>query len=64
VFSSLVEDRSVLGVMQCLIPLLHLANKVSVALQQDAVFGEIFVHLTEGIAALLQTRSSLRLRCS
>lgn len=51
VFSSLVEDRSVLGIMQCLIPLLHLANKGSVALQQDAVFGEIFIHLTEGITA-------------
>lgn len=50
-FSSLLEERSVLGVMQCLIPLLHLANRQAVALQQEKLFGEILVYLMEGSAA-------------
>ena len=44
-FSNLIEEKSASGVINLLIPILHLANKEKIAIWQEEVFGEIFINL-------------------
>ena len=44
-FSELVEEKSATGVINLLIPILHLANKEKIAIWQEEIFGEIFINL-------------------
>ena len=46
-FSDLLENRTSADVINCLIPVLHLANDGKIAVWQEKAFGEIFIHLLE-----------------
>jgi len=46
-FSDLLENRTSAGIINCLIPVLHLANDGKIAVWQEKAFGEIFIHLLE-----------------
>lgn len=44
-FSQLLDERDITDVVRTLMPLLHLANRGSVAIWQEKVFGEIFIQM-------------------
>jgi len=46
-FSDLLENRTSADIINCLIPVLHLANDGKIAVWQEKAFGEIFIHLLE-----------------
>ena len=46
-FSDLLENRTSADIINCLIPVLHLANDGKIAIWQEKAFGEIFIHLLE-----------------
>ena len=46
-FSDLIEEKTSDGVINHLIPVLHLANDGKIAVWQEKAFGEIFIHLLE-----------------
>lgn len=46
-FSDLVDKKTADGVINNLIPVLHLANDGKVSVWQEKAFGEIFIHLLE-----------------
>jgi len=46
-FSDLLENRTSADIINCLIPVLHLANDGKIGVWQEKAFGEIFIHLLE-----------------
>lgn len=46
-FSQILDENTASHVIDCLLPLLHLANSQKVAIWQEQIFGEIFIHLLE-----------------
>jgi len=44
-FSNIIKEKTSEGVLATLLPVLHLANKRTISLWQEEVFGEIFINL-------------------